>query len=288
MNAPKLVSIVVVLALAVYILYPTLDSAIPKQMTGAPFSFELDSSEEFGVAIDNETMSFNVNMPSIIFGSNLPEDFKDVKIEIFVGDTTSRVSAGTFDFGTIPAGQKVKQAFDSENLPLMYFMSYLGVMNEEGVVNIPIVLKVAFKYMEWQGEQLLDLSITVRSQGTADVHGNLTKEESGNTSTISVDASNGVVAQAVTKIKEAGYDSASITAGGATFSVAIDDDNKLTVTAAGTDMNAYRELLKMADDNDGTLTFTYNDKNFSISGEQATAVLNAVKTFYSEELQEAS
>ncbi len=289
MNAPKLVSIIVVIALAVYMLYPTIDSAIPKELNGAPFEFSLAEGEGVGVEVDNDNMTFKVQMPAITFVNNLPQDFKEVSIEIFVGDQSSRISAGTFDFGTIPAATPdgVTKTFDSNDMPLVYFMSYVAVMNNEnGLVDIPIVIKVAFQYMEWEGTQLLDLSLTIRSQGTADVNGNVSKTEEGNKSTIVLDCQSGVVQTAIEKIKSTVGDSITVTAGDATFSATIDSSGELTVVAdGGSTMNAYRTLLKMFEENGGKLTFKYGTKDIVVEGAQAQAVLNAVKLFYASETE---
>ena len=288
MNAPKLVSIIVVIALAAYMLYPTIDSAIPKEINGPPFEFSL-GEEPVEVTVDNDKMTFSVKMPSITFVNNLPQDFKEVSLEVFVGTQASRISAGTFDFGTIPAAAPagVTKEFDSNDLPLVYFMSYVGVMNNDsGAVDLPIILKVAFQYMEWEGTQLLDLSLTIRTQGTADDKGTVEKTEEGNKSTIVLECESGVVKTAISKMKETVGDNITVTAGDATFSATVDSAGKLTVVAdGGSTMNAYRALLKMSEDNGGKLTFKYGTKDISVEGEQAQAVLNAVKMFYSSETE---
>ncbi len=291
MNIPKLVSIIIVLLCAVFLLYPTFDSAIPKELNGSPFTVEM---EEGGLQVNvDDNMNISVTMPRLTLGSKLPEDLKDVTVDVYMGSSDKRVNAGTFDFGTVPANGTIQKVFKSNDLNGMFFLSYLpSLMTSDGKLDIPIYLAINFKYMEWQGEELLDLGITVKVKGT-ESNGTVTNPiVIGDDSVVTVTPGDGIVKTIAQKIYNEYGDTLVIEVGDGTtdmgqVDVIISSSGEMAVTMSGATigsehMNLYRILQKMFDENGGKLTFTWDYHTYTVEGDQAKAILNAVKAFYPE------
>ena len=292
MNIPKFVSIIVVVLCAAFLLYPTFDSAIPKQMDGSPFTVEM-AEGGLDVTVD-DNMNFSVTMPKLTIGSKLPEDLKDVNVEVFLGSGHKRVSAGVFDFGTIPSEGTIERIFSSNELNGTFFLSYIpSLMTSDGKLDIPITLGIKFKYMEWQGSELLDLGLRIKVSGT-ESSGTVTEPVViGEDSIVTVTPGDGIVKTIAQKMYNEYGDTISVQLGDGIsdmggIDVVIDPSGDMTVMVSGATigsehLNLYQLLKRMYDENGGKLTFTWDYHTFTIEGDQARAVLNAAKAFYPEE-----
>ena len=159
MNAPKILAIIVVIAVCAYMLYDTFNSAIPKTID-TPFDIEMDDS---GTNLEvDEDMNLVLGLPTMYITSHLPQDIKDVTIDVFLGKGDKKMAVGTFDFGVIPANDTATKSFDKEKIPALMFMAYASsLQSDEGKINVPIVMNIQFKYLDWNGTSLLDLGLGI-------------------------------------------------------------------------------------------------------------------------------
>ncbi len=286
MNAPRVIAIVVVIAIAGYMLYGTFDSAVPKDFTNSPFDIELDDS---GTSLEvDENMNLVIGLPSMTFTSHLPEDIKNVSVDVYLGSGDKKMYVGTFDFEDIPSEESVKKDFEDWKIPALMFMTYAGSLetDEEGYICLPIVININFEYMDWNGTSLLDLGIGLSMNGTVS-KGTVDIKTEGNTATVTVSPDeSSMVSEIIDSFKDEFGGTATISAGDSVdISVNIDGDGNLKVTATGQYDTAYAELLDLIDD-DG-VAFTYNaggeTGTFTLDKEQAEAIANALAAFFPEE-----
>lgn len=283
MNAPKILAIIVVIAICAYMLYDTFNSAIPKTID-TPFDIEMDDS---GTNLEvDENMNLVLGLPTMYITSHLPQDIKDVTIDVFLGKGDKKMAVGTFDFGVIPANDTATKSFEKEKIPALMFMAYASsLQSDEGKINVPIVMNIQFKYLDWNGTSLLDLGLGISMEGTVS-DGNVTIEQSGNTSTVTVDVddSSSLIASIVDTFVDEFGDHVTATCGDVTLSVEVPSSGTLKVTAAGTTDTAYKMLKDMITD-DG-LTFTYTDSEGShdihLTKEQAETLVKSLETFFPE------
>lgn len=281
MNIPKLLGIIAVIAFAAFILYPVVDSAVPKEMDGMPFSIQLGSGST-SVDIDEENMSFKLVLPELTIGSQMPQDFKDVHVEVFLGSADKKTSVGSFAIGDIPAKDSKTCTFTPQDVSFMYFLSFLpSIDSSDGKLDMPLVISIKFKYMEWRETELLDLGLALKVQGTASNWTMTAPQVStdGKTSTITVTPQDGIIKEVAQRVYQEYGSTATVTAGDVTFTLDVTSEGKITLTVSGTIENAYQELLKMFNET-GKLTFVWDSKTFVIEGDQAKAILNAIKAFY--------
>ena len=283
MNTPKLVSEIIVVIAVIALLATTVVNAIPKSLDGSPFNIELDDSGSTDIKVD-DNMNVVLTLPDITFSSKLPEDFKDVSIDVYFGLGDTKAHLGGFTFGVVPANGSVKESFNADNLPVMLFMSYLPKLDTgDNTITLPLILDVKFKYVDWMDTQLLDLGISIQVQGTTGTGSvKVTVDDTNpNKSTAVLDASgsSGMAGNITALIKSKLGDDVKVTAGDASFEIKITDSNIVTVIAEGKEMTAAETLQKMYEDN-GKLTFNYNGNEYDIEGDQAKALIDGMSTFY--------
>ena len=283
MNIPKLLGIIAVIAFAVFLLYPVVDSAVPKEMDGMPFSVQLGSGSP-GVDIDQDNMSFKLVIPDLTISSDMPQDFKDVHVQVFLGSQDKKTPVGSFVVGDVPSKDSKTCTFIPEDVSFMYFFSFLpSLESNEGKLDMPLTISIKFKYMEWRDTCLLDLGLALKIQGTLS-NGTATLPEvsvDGKTSTITITPEDGVIKEVAQRVYQEYGSTATVTAGEAVFTLNVTSEGKITVSVSGTFSNAYEALLKMFNET-GKLTFVWDSKTFEVEGDQAKAILNAIKVFYPE------
>jgi len=286
MNAPKAIAIVVVLIVAVALLYNTFDKALPKDFTDAPFDIALDDTGS-DLTVD-EQMNLVLTLPDMTFTSHLPQDIKDAKVDVYLGSGDKKMFVGTFDFDTLPSETEVKKSFDDVKIPALMFMTYAASLqsDEEGNINLPISINIAFKYLDWQKTSLLDLGIGLSLSGTV-AKGGVSIEKSGYTSTVTVNPEEAsLVTEAIKSFKEEFGSTGTITSadGNVTIGIEVDSDGKLKVSASGTTDTAYAMLKDMITKDGVSFKYSAGGHNgtFTLTEEQAKAVLNALEVFYEE------
>lgn len=282
MNIPKLISILVVIVAVVALLFPTMDAAIPKNIDGNPFSFELNGG--VGIELNESTMILELTMPTAKFGSQLPQDIKDVNVDVFIGTGNEKAKAGSYNFGTIPANGTVTREFVGENVSILYLLGYLPSLKTDGGIDLPVSVGIKFKYLEWNGSDLLDMGIVVKANGT-ETSGSITGPVvEGNTSTISVTANgSGLVQNVITAIENEFGGEIEVSFGfGSEASISvIAEDDTVVVTVDGGTTSLYDYLKKMLDER-GEIVFLYGGETYTIDGDVAKAALNALKNYYPE------
>ena len=289
MNVPKLLAIIVVIAVAAYSLYGTVTNAIPSNLTEPPFDIQLAETPT-SLEVD-EHMDLVLTLPALTITSKLPQDLAGVKVDVFIGKGDKKMSVGNFDFGTIPGNDTITKDFGVKKIPAVMLMTYMASLDHtDGKVSLPIVINIAFKYMEWQGTQLLDLGISLgvtTEASTGDM--NITVE--GNSATVQVSpGSSSMIGSAVEAFHTEFGDNATIsTAGGeVTVQVTTDSSGNVSVTVTGDGAPAYEKLQQLIDSMppEGiTINFTSDlgtPGSTTITKEQAMSMLSALKTFYEE------
>ena len=287
MNAPKVIAIVIVLVIAVALLYDTFNKALPKDFTDAPFDIEMGGSGS-DLTVD-EDMNLVLTLPEMTFTSHMPQDIKDVKVDVYLGNGNKKMFVGTFDFETMPSETPTTKAFDKVKIPAIMFMAYAGSLeaNEEGNINLPVMINIAFKYLDWQGTSLLDLGIGLSLSGTM-ARGGVSVEHSGYTSTVTVSPEeNSLVTSVIQSFKDEFGSTGTITSadGSVTIGVEVDSSGNLKVSAGGTTDTAYALLKDMITDDGVSFNYSAGGHNgtFNLTKEQAEAVLHALEAFYEEE-----
>ena len=287
MNAPKVIAIVIVLVVAVALLYDTFNKALPKDFTDAPFDIEMGGSGS-NLTVD-ENMDLILTLPEMTFTSHMPQDIKDVKVDVYLGTGNKKVFVGTFDFDDIPSETPTTKEFDKVKIPVIMFMAYAGSLetNEKGDINLPVMINIAFKYLDWRGTSLLDLGMGLTLSGTT-TKGDVSFESSGYTSTVTVSPKeDSLVTTAIESFKDKFGSTGSITSedGSITIGIEVDSSGNLRVSAGGTTDTAYA-LLKDMITEDG-VSFKYSagghTGTFHLTKEQAEALLHALEAFYEEE-----
>ena len=289
MNVPKLIAILAVIAIAAYCLYGTFEKAMPKSLE-APFDIEM---EESGTSINVDSdMNLVIALPPITITSKMPQDFKDVKIDVFMGEGKKRMEVGTFDFGTIPAEETVVKTFEHQKIPAVTFMSYAAALKStDGNIELPLGFHLAFKYLDWNGTELLDLGITIGISGMS-CPGTIGVTVDGNKSTVTVSPEAGsIVSEIVKEINDEFGDNLDIECGTdpkVTMHVEAHSDGSITVVAEGSDAPAYEVLEQLVKDMpEEGLTFNYDaggsTGTITVTKEQAQSMINAMKSFYETE-----
>ena len=282
MNIPKLISILVVLVAVVALLFPTFDAAIPKNIEGNPFSFELDGG--VGIQLNESTMMLELSMPTAKFGSQLPQDIKDVNVDVYVGTGNEKAKAGSYNFGTIPANGTVSREFVGENVSILYLLGYLPSLKTDGGIDLPVSIGIKFKYLEWNDSELIDMGVIVKAAGT-ETSGSITGPiVDGNSSSISVTANGpGLVQNVIDAIENefGGEIEANFGYGSEASVSVVAMGDTVVVNVDGGSMSLYDFLKQMLEER-GEIVFTYNGEMYTVQGDVANAALNALKSYYPE------
>ena len=287
MNVPKLLAIIVVIAVAAYALYGTVTNAVPKNLTEPPFDIEMAETPT-SLNVD-EDMNLVLTLPDLTITSKLPQDLADVKVDVFIGKGDKKMVVGAFDFGTIPGNGTITESFGDKKIPAVMLMTYMASLEQQdGKVMLPIVIHIAFKYVEWQGAQLLDLGISL-GVTTETPASDMSISVSGNDATVVVHPGSGsLIGNAVEAFHNEFGDNATISTEGGEVTVQVNTDSSgnVTVTVSGDGAPAYEKLQQLIDSMppEGiTVNFTSDlgtPGSTTITKEQATAMLNALKAFY--------
>lgn len=289
MNFPKVLTIIIVIAATVILLFPTISAAIPKEMNGVPFSFEMDGSGEVGITMD-DNMMMTMSMPDITFGSKLPQDITDVKIDVYLGTWDRRVSVGSYNIDTIPAEGTVTGHFEPVAVSAFFLLCYTADMKDTNGLDFPICVGVSFKYLEWNelsfinlgwNQRLLDVGFIIKVPGTESNGTFEGPEVTGNKSVVTVSPEDGLVKSIGQMIYSKLGGTYSATAGDATIDCEFSSQGMMKITMNGTSGTVYQILNQMFQST-GKITFVHGPNEYIVEGDTALALLNALKMFYPE------
>lgn len=291
MNAGKLVAQIAVIAIIAYCCYDAVATAIPTDVRSLDDAFHV--GEDFGV--QTSSSDGGVTMDVTVSGtvtSGLPQDLKDVFVNIYFGEKGNRLRIANAEVGTIKAkGDTFIDA--TSKVPTYAIMAYaVSKVDDSGKLIIPMVISVGFKYMEWQGSYLIDLGVDVKQDlevasgipvpnfGPGDGPSSAKME-------MTLDKNDDTIAGIAETIL--GGDTSKAyeftTSNGASFSVSIEKNGEdkldLSINASGTsDKNAYQLLQEALDANGGTLSLEYGGNQYELTEENADTFINMVKELY--------
>ncbi len=283
MNWPKAIATIIAVAVIACAGIGILVQAVPDEYP--PVEFEADDSTESsatvtGADVNIQTQSYNVT-------SHLPSDITDVYVEVYLQvDGDDKYSLGTYDIGTIASDATTSTGQISASVPLYVLMSSAAENSDDTTVSIPLLAKLHFSYLEFQGEDIVDMGLNLKINLETDGSVTVTVSDSGNDATMSIDASSasGMLGDILDEAAGTYYITA--TDGTSTLDVmtlVINNDGTVTLTFDGTGMSVDGALDGLAESSSSGVTFTCSgDSSGSteLTQEQAELVAEMIDNIY--------
>ncbi|MCQ2084845.1 MAG: hypothetical protein MJZ21_01700 [archaeon] len=300
MNAGKLVAQLAVVAIIAYCCYGAIVTSLPmsqeelEQLTANPF--EVDAPTLSGSC---DGMNFKMTMTGGMITSHLPADIADVYVTLYVGAGNMKLDLGTINVGTLVPDVPTPLS-GMVDAPIYALLAYSATStNNDGVMSIPLCMKVGFKYFEWQGSHLLDLSVTLKNyiefEGTTPEI--TTVGDNAKVDITLDDTKGGLLEDAATNLKTQFPEifthtnpeddgKAIINFGDAQVKIAIDDSGsttKVSIEAIGGDGHTAAEIMKNSVKDDGTLDLSivgYTDPLPALNAENTATFIAVIESLY--------
>jgi hypothetical protein len=283
MNWPKAIATIIAVAVIACAGIGILVQAVPDEYP--PVEFEADDSTESsatvtGADVNIQTQSYNVT-------SHLPSDITDVYVEVYLQvDGDDKYSLGTYDIGTIASDATTSTGQIEASVPLYVLMSSAAENSDGTTVSIPLLAKLHFSYLEFQGEDIVDMGLNLKINLETDGSVTVTTSDSGNDAVMTVDASSasGMLGDILDQAAGTYYITA--TDGTSTLDVmtlVINNDGTVTLTFDGTGMSVDEALDDLAEGSSGGLTFACSGQSSGsteLTQEQAELVAEMIDNIY--------
>jgi len=276
MNVPKLVTELIVIGVIAFSLYDVILPAIPTDVTESPLDITVSDSG-FSADVTSEGQ-IKLDIPEMTITSNLPADVSDVSLELYLGSGAQKYKVGTLDIGTLKSG--VANTVDPQTLDdLSAFdsFSFLSSVMSDDNLTVPVCVKVNFKYIEWEGSNLVDLGVTIKQN--LDPCGSASITTSGTDLTVTATVTDNTLLD-----KISGYIAGSpisLSAGGASFELSASGSN-ITFEANGNGTDTALELVQKMLSSGEPMTITVNGTPYTVTAEDAQMFIDALSALYPE------
>ncbi|MCQ2079020.1 MAG: hypothetical protein MJZ38_03060 [archaeon] len=276
------------MAIIVYCCYGAFVSAVPSNVSDLGEVFQVEDMNMNTSSSDG--LTFDLDFQGKV-KSGLPQDVEGVCLQIAIGEKDTRMVLADISNLTIKANATTDIVFH-KSIPVFALMSYaaLGEVSDDGKLNIPMCTTVAFKYLKWQGEYLIDMGFTIRSDMPVDVPGGeikVHKEAANNLVKTDIVVDKGVLDDFATGMNSSGVDNMVLTCGDAEFGIdlqKVGDKMGISISASGTsDKTAADIMQEYMDANGGKLTLTYGGNDYTLDEDNSATFIDILNAMYGKE-----
>ncbi len=287
MNAGKLIAQIAVLAIVVYCCYGAIVQAIPLGISSTEDAFQVNNME---VNTSTDGLELTVNFKGSVT-SGLPQDVDDVTVTISIGDKEERLNLASVDVGSLKA-KSTTDITTTQTIPTYAVLAYGVDVDESGTLTVPLVLEFTFKYMKWQGSYLVDMGVGVKQDLKMVTGATLPKVELGDNNSarisMSLDSSaadnpllNAVIDQ-LNNLDKKNYELACGDAKVVFKTDTHDSKADLSMEFVGNATENAADLMRSSLDENGSLTLTFEGKEYTLEKENAETFISLVDRIYSE------
>lgn len=279
MNAGKLVAEIAVLAIVAYCCYGAVVDAVPEDVN--TLSNPVSGMDSIQPSISSDGLNISVTLSGTLT-NNLPQDLVDVGVAIYIGSGSEKMKLASVT-RTLPTDTPVNidQTLTIPVYAIMAYSTCLESNEDNGNITLPLCMKISFKYFEWAGSHLVDMSLTVKTNlpmGGMTAVPTVTGDPSDNSAQVSIDTTSGFLSDIMSGMPPE-FENVTLECGDAKIHFEITGDN-LIFKVSGNSTQDAEDILEDYLEANGKIDMTFGGETYTLDKEQSEALLEVLDALY--------